>query len=111
MSDIRTLVDAYTKAAHTAGANGDGTATLHIDPEAGVKAVVAHLQEWMVVQASNAESFDVDDLHGLFQLILWSNAKPRPVTWVGGEAVPGGTVCQSAEQAVPETTTNDAQRD
>jgi hypothetical protein len=27
------------------------------------------------------------------------------------EAVPGGTACQSAEQAVPETTTNDAQRD
>ncbi len=27
------------------------------------------------------------------------------------KAVPGGTECQSAEQAVPETTTNDAQRD
>ena len=27
------------------------------------------------------------------------------------EAVPGGTACQSAEHAVPETTTNDAQRD
>jgi len=27
------------------------------------------------------------------------------------EAVPSGTACQSAEQAVPETTTNDAQRD
>lgn len=55
MGDIRTLVDVYTKAAHTAGSNGDGAAALHIDPEAGVKAVVAHLQEWMVTQASNAE--------------------------------------------------------
>jgi hypothetical protein len=27
------------------------------------------------------------------------------------EAVPGGAPCQSLEQAVPETTTNDAQRD
>jgi hypothetical protein len=29
----------------------------------------------------------------------------------GEEAVPGGSACQSAEQAMPETTTNDAQRD
>ena len=55
MSEYKALVEVYTKAAHTAGSNGAGTATLHIDPEAGVKAVVAHLQEWMVVQASNAE--------------------------------------------------------
>lgn len=88
MSEMLTLVDIYTKAAHTAGANEDGGATLFIHPEDGVRAVVAHLQKWMVTHASNAESFDVDDLHGLFQLILWSNAKPRPITWVGGEAVP-----------------------
>lgn len=58
MSDIRTLVDVYTKAAHTAGSNGDGTATLHIDPEAGVKAVVARLQEWIdhhIERADKAE--------------------------------------------------------
>lgn len=95
MSEMKTLVEVYTKAAHTAGSNGDGTAALHIDPEAGVKAVVAHLQKWVVLQASSVESFDVDDLHGLFQLILWSNAKPRPITWVGGEAVPAGTPRQS----------------
>ena len=53
MSDIKALVEVYTKAAHTAGSNGAGTATLHIDPEAGVKAVVAHLQEWMVESAEH----------------------------------------------------------
>lgn len=78
---------------------------------AGIRAAVAHLQEWMVVQASNADDFDVDDLHGLFQLVLWSNAKPRPITWVGGEAVPGGASCHSAEHAMPETASKGEQRD
>lgn len=58
MSDIETLVEIYTKAAHTAGSNGDGTATLFIHPEDGVRAVVAHLQEWIdrhIERAAKAE--------------------------------------------------------
>jgi len=60
MSDIETLVEVYTKAAHTAGANGDGTATLFIHPENGVRAVVAHLQEWIDHHNERADKAEVE---------------------------------------------------
>ena len=60
MSELRKLVEVYERAAHTTGMNGEGGATLFIDPEAGVKAIVAHLQESIGHYIERAEKAETE---------------------------------------------------